>query len=284
MNTPFTQKMIKPTLIKVLLGFGLLSSAWMASATTVQIQTVLGDVEVNLFDKQTPKTVENFLAYVESGSYTDSIIHRSVPNFIVQGGGFEFNEAWPAVAIPQRPTVVNEPVFSNVLGTIAMAKLDKNPSSATNQWFINLKNNSGSLDNTNGGYTVFGQVTGNGMAIMDAIAALPRPYLPHLNCVRTNVPSVFNEIPLRDYAATDCTNNVGIDEDHLVMVQGIVVLNASPDTADGLNPAKIHNNSNGGNVDNGGSKGGGSVSMSLLGLLLMLGALLTPGMFGQRRK
>src|SRR5690606_16543663 len=191
MNTTCVQKITKQTFARILLGFGLLSCAWIANATTVQIQTVLGDIEVNLFDKQTPKTVENFLAYVESGAYSDSIIHRSVPDFIVQGGGFEFNEAWPPIAIPQSPTVVNEPVFSNVRGTIAMAKLGNNPNSATNQWFINLKNNSGNLDNQNGGFTVFGQVTGNGMAIIDAIAALQRPYLNQLSCTLKNIPEVY---------------------------------------------------------------------------------------------
>lgn len=287
MNTTCVQKITKQTFARILLGFGLLSCAWIANATTVQIQTVLGDIEVNLFDKQTPKTVENFLAYVESGAYSDSIIHRSVPDFIVQGGGFEFNEAWPPIAIPQSPTVVNEPVFSNVRGTIAMAKPGNNPNSATNQWFINLKNNSGNLDNQNGGFTVFGQVTGNGMAIIDAIAALPRPYLDQINT------SVFAEIPLRDYTANDHATNVAIDEDHLVIVQGIVVLNASPDTADDLNPAKNTKNNNGGGGNDGGnndspnpggSKGGGSVNINLLGLLSLFGLLVAQRGIGQRKK
>src|SRR5690606_25761942 len=97
-------------------------------------------------DKHTPKTVENFLAYVNAGAYTDSIIHRSVPGFVVQGGGFEFTGALPPVVITQKPAVINEPLFSNVRGTIAMAKVGNDPNSATNQWFINLDNNSGNLD------------------------------------------------------------------------------------------------------------------------------------------
>lgn len=140
---------------KITFGIVLFSCTALSQATTVQIQTVMGDLEVNLFDKDTPATVANFLAYVNAGAYTDSIIHRSVPNFIVQGGGFKYNDAWPPVGIAQNPAVINEPLFSNVRGTIAMAKLGNNPNSATNQWFINLKDNSANLDRQNSGFTVF---------------------------------------------------------------------------------------------------------------------------------
>lgn len=275
MNTSSNKNKHLRAIQKLLIGIFLISGSWAAQATTVQIQTVMGDIEVNLFDKQTPKTVANFLAYVNAEAYTDSIIHRSVPDFIVQGGGFEFNEAWPPIAIPQSPMVINEPAFSNVRGTIAMAKLGNKPNSATNQWFINLKNNSGNLDNQNGGFTVFGQVTGNGMAIIDAIAALPRPYLDQKDT------SIFGEIPLRDYTANDRVNNVAIDEDHLVIVQGIVVLNASPDTADNLNPVRSGSSSSSANNSGGGKSGGGGGSMSLASMLL-LGLLLLP--FGRQRR
>lgn len=280
MNTTFGQKTTKRALVKVLLGFGLLSCAWIASATTVQIQTVLGNFEINLYDKQTPKTVENFLAYVESGAYTDSIVHRSVANFVVQGGGFKYEGSDAVSAIPQNPTVINEPVFSNVRGTIAMAKVGNNPNSATNQWFINLKNNSANLDLQNGGFTVFGQVTGNGMAIVDTMAALGRYNLA--TTARGASFSAFTETPLRNYTAG------AVDDDHFVMITGVVVLNPSPDTADELNPPKNISGSNSstpGNVNPGGSSGGGgSVSINLMGLLLMLGLRFIPGVTGQRRK
>lgn len=245
-----------------LLGLGLLASASMAQATTVQFQTVLGDFEVNLFDKHTPKTVENFLAYIEAGAYEDTVFHRSVSGFVVQGGGFKYTGT-PSVTVPLAPVttnapVINEPKFSNLRGTIAMAKIDKNPNSATSQWFINLKDNNANLDYDNSGFTVFGQVTGNGMAIVDAIAALQR----------YNHGGAFKELPLRNYTSG------AIDHTHLVMIDNIVVLNPSPDTADGLTPKviapKIDNPGTGGGSGGG---GGGSVGYWFL-LIAMLGSLL----------
>lgn len=247
------------------LGLGLLTGVGTAHATTVQIQTIMGDFEVNLFDKHTPKTVENFLAYVEANAYTDSIIHRSVPGFIVQGGGFKYDGKLPPVEIPRNPAVVNEPIFSNVRGTIAMAKLGDDPNSATNQWFINLADNSGNLDKQNGGFTVFGQVVGNGMGVVDSIAALNR----------FNLGGVFNEMPLRNFS----TNDV-VDEDHLVLVTGIVVLDPSPNTADGLNPVRRVVGSSSSSASStpgsgGGSSGGGSMGAgSLLLMLGLVGSLL----------
>lgn len=140
----------------------------MSLATTVTIQTSLGGIDVELFDTSTPLTVANFLNYVNSGAYGSSIIHRSVPGFIIQGGGFKTTTA----AIPANAPVANEFKASNLRGTIAMAKLGGDPNSATNQWFINLADNSANLDAQNGGFTVFGQVIGKGMQVADAIAAL----------------------------------------------------------------------------------------------------------------
>lgn len=228
-----------------------------AMATTVQFQTVLGDFEVNLFDKTTPKTVENFLAYVKANSYMNTIIHRSVPGFVVQGGGYSYQGKLPLVAVTQNPKVDNEPVYSNLRGTIAMAKLGSQPNSATNQWFISLADNSKTLDNQNGGFTVFGQVTGNGMAIVDAIAALSR----------FNMDGAFNTIPLRNYTAADATANKPVTGDHLMLIQNIVILNADPDTAANLNPTKntLVNKKD----DDGGSGSLGVVSLLMLGLLAL---------------
>ena len=134
-----------------------------------------------LFDAY-PKTVSNFLNYVENANgvrrYDGTFIHRSVPGFVIQGGGYAYDPglgAFSANSAPHIQTdapVINEFGRSNVRGTVAMAKIGGNPDSATSEWFINLADNSANLDNQNGGFTVFGQVLGNGMSIADTIAAL----------------------------------------------------------------------------------------------------------------
>ena len=121
-----------------------------AKSTIVGFQTDFGYFEVNLYDNATPETVENFLQYVDDGDYSNMVFHRSVDGFILQGGGFAYFNEWPPTAISTNPSVNNEPVYSNVRGTIAMAKLASSPDSATNQWFINLANNSTNLDRENG--------------------------------------------------------------------------------------------------------------------------------------
>jgi cyclophilin family peptidyl-prolyl cis-trans isomerase len=142
---------------------------------------------VELFDQSgpertqtTPVSAANFLAYADAGRYTNTIIHRSVPGFVIQGGGFTQPVAAsnqtggvPA-AIPTNAPIALEAGNSNVRGTIAMARTDA-PNSATSQFFINTVDNSSSLDPAPGvdGYAVFGRVLGNGMNAVDAMAAVP---------------------------------------------------------------------------------------------------------------
>jgi len=109
-----------------------------ASATIVRFTTPIGNFDVNLYDKKTPATVANFLAYVKGGSYNNVVMHRSVSGFVVQGGGYTFTGALPFSTITEKAAVTNEPVYSNIRGTIAMAKLSGNANSATSQWFINV--------------------------------------------------------------------------------------------------------------------------------------------------
>ena len=147
--------------LKLLTIIGLLTSglgfANIASATIVEIKTSLSteSIKVNLYDTTTPATVKNFLNYLKDAHYNNSVIHRVSPGFVVQGGGFEFTGAWPLTALAPKTPVINEPVYSNVKGTIAMAKKGNSVHSATNQWFFNLKDNSSNLDRQNGGFTVF---------------------------------------------------------------------------------------------------------------------------------
>jgi len=167
------------------------------------MQTPFGAVEIELFDEATPGTVANFLKYVNDGDYANSFIHRSVPDFVVQGGGYFFVGPGAEPILTNAP-IKNEPGISNVRGTIAMAKQAGDPDSATSQWFFNLEDNSAELDNTNGGYTVFGQVTGDGMKVIDRIADLP--------VWNAGVP--FAELPLIDYQ-----RGAPVTRDNLVMIE-----------------------------------------------------------------
>jgi cyclophilin family peptidyl-prolyl cis-trans isomerase len=180
-------------IIKVLFILATCSVSFSALATNVIMETPLGDIEIELFDEVTPGTVENFLNYVNDGDYEDSFVHRSVPGFVIQGGGFTF-EAGQAVPIPTDPRIENEFNRSNVRGTIAMAKLGGDPDSATSQWFINLADNSANLDGDDGQgggfFTVFGHVIGDGMEVADAIAALPR----------VDAGSPFSQLPVIDFS------------------------------------------------------------------------------------
>jgi cyclophilin family peptidyl-prolyl cis-trans isomerase len=191
-----------PRLSSLLFAFvfiGLFSAPVLASS--VVLQTSLGEVEIELFDQETPQTVANFLNYVNSGAFASSFIHRSMPGFIIQGGGYTFIDG--AVGeVPTNPPVANEPGISNLRGTIAMAKQGGDPNSATSQWFINLADSSENLDGQNGGFTVFGQVTGDGMDVIDAIAAL-RVW---------NAGAPFTNLPLIDYPGSG-----SISDEYLVM-------------------------------------------------------------------
>jgi cyclophilin family peptidyl-prolyl cis-trans isomerase len=154
--------------------------------TMAQLDTSSGPIDFELFDSSTPQTVSNFLDYIDSGAYTDSVFHRlafttdptGVP-FVLQGGGYTF-QSTPTpelVQIPVGPTVQNEFKASNVQGTIAMAKVGSDPNSATDQFFFNLGNNSSNLDNQNGGFTVFGQILGNvSQQTLTTLTNLPRPF------------------------------------------------------------------------------------------------------------
>lgn len=133
----------------------------------VQFKTSAGNFVVELNPKAAPKTVENFLQYVNSGFYNGTIFHRVIGNFMIQGGGFtpEMNEKTTRAPIPSE----SQNGLKNVTGAIAMARTS-NPNSATAQFFINVKDNA-SLDypNPDGyGYTVFGKVV-SGMDTVEKI-------------------------------------------------------------------------------------------------------------------
>lgn len=130
----------------------------------------VGTIDVELFQTVTPLTVANFLNYVNRGDYDNTLIHRSVPGFVIQGGGY--NAATPGSHIAEDAPVQNEfnPANPNTRGKIAMAKAGNDPNSATSEWFFNLSDNT-SLDTQNGGFTSFGQALGNGRRVMDILGA-----------------------------------------------------------------------------------------------------------------
>ena len=142
----------------------------MSQLPRVQLKTNLGELVIELNSEKAPLTVENFLRYVEDGFYSDTLFHRVIPGFMVQGGGF-------SVDFEQKPgqTPINNEAgngLKNVRGSIAMARTN-DPHSASSQFFINLTDNSflnHSAPTSQGwGYAVFGQVV-EGIEVIDIIA------------------------------------------------------------------------------------------------------------------
>jgi len=156
-------------------------------------------VELALFEQRAPNTVQNFRNYVGDGDYDNSFMHRSIPGFIIQGGGFfvgQNDQGENTIQeVPEDPPVANEPGISNTPLTVAMAKLQDQPDSATSGWFINLGDNSANLDNQNGGFTVFARVTPSTESIA-ATFGNPNRFPPRQSLG-------FDELPLRAEADPD---------------------------------------------------------------------------------
>ena len=193
----------------------------LVNATIVEFQTSQGNFQVNLFDQTTPKTVDNFLQYIDEQHYTNSVVHRVSPGFVVQGGGFTFEGDWPLARIATNPAVINEPVYSNVKGTIAMAK-SSDPNSATDQWFFNLANNASNLDLQNSGFTVFGQVIGDGMTVVEKISGL----------------DLCQDIPMTEYSSQNCSEQTTPGIENFVVINQVIIIDSSEVTDADLSPVK----------------------------------------------
>ena len=161
-------------------------AAFAAQATQVRVDTNMGAFVIELNAKAAPKTVENFLAYVRSGFYKNTLFHRVIPNFMIQGGGFvmgmEEKDTRAPIALESRNGL------SNVRGTIAMARTN-DPNSATSQFFINVRDNrflDANQAQDGNGYAVFGKVV-SGMSTVDAIAR-----------VKTHSVGYYDDVPIRD--------------------------------------------------------------------------------------
>ena len=155
-----------------------------ASNPLVLLETSSGDILIELFPDKAPKTVENFLEYVDGGFYDNTIFHRVIKGFMIQGGGYgpRMDEK------PTREAIENEADngLKNERGTLAMARTS-DPHSASAQFFINLTDNdflNYTEKNTQGwGYCVFGKVS-EGMHVVDAIAK-----------VKTGVQGMHDDVP-----------------------------------------------------------------------------------------
>ncbi|MBF7073102.1 peptidylprolyl isomerase [Glaciecola sp. MH2013] len=153
----------------------------------VLLKTNHGDIKINLFEDAAPKTVANFLSYVEEGYYDGTIFHRVIGNFMIQGGGFEPGLEQKAT----KDSIENEADNgkSNKVGTLAMARTN-DPHSATSQFFINVKDNDFldfSAPNAQGyGYCVFAEVV-EGMDVVEKIKS-----------VQTGNMGMHQDVPLED--------------------------------------------------------------------------------------
>lgn len=138
----------------------------------IKLQTNHGDIIIKLFADEAPETVKNFIQYVQDGHYDNTIFHRVISNFMIQGGGFEPGMQQKPVRAPIKNEANNG--LSNKVGTLAMART-MDPHSASSQFFINVSDNA-FLDHTSEtsqgwGYAVFGEVV-EGMDVVNAIKAV----------------------------------------------------------------------------------------------------------------
>ena len=172
-----------------------------------KVATPFGDVYLEFLPADAPNTVTNFKSYLATAStaaadliktYDGVFVHRSVKGFVVQTGGYKIAPPLNLLTVTKKAAVNNEFKVANTRGTLAMAKLGGQVNSATNEWFVNLADNRGNLDNQNGGFTVFARVMGDGMKIFDRIAGLPALDVDGSG-------STFDTVPLRNFTGGNLT-------------------------------------------------------------------------------
>jgi cyclophilin family peptidyl-prolyl cis-trans isomerase len=157
----------------------------------VRFETSLGNFTVELFEKEAPISVQNFLQYVDDGHFDGTIFHRVIPGFVIQGGGMEPGLNQKETRAPIQNEATNG--LKNSRGTLSMARTNE-INSATSQFFVNLKDND-FLDHKPGsnstyGYAVFGKVS-EGMDVIDKIAK-----------VKTGSRRGHQDVPLEDVVVT----------------------------------------------------------------------------------
>ena len=165
----------------------------------VSFETTKGTILLELDPSKAPISVENFLKYVKSGFYDNTAFHRIVPNFVVQGGGFDKE----LVQKPTNPPIKNEWTngLKNAKGTISMARLPS-PDTATSQFFLNLKDNP-ALDGANGpGYAVFGKIV-VGMNVLETLGQIRTA--PAEGTDQTGTKRMFSDVPTERVMITKAT-------------------------------------------------------------------------------
>jgi peptidyl-prolyl cis-trans isomerase A (cyclophilin A) len=176
------RKIIIAVTICLLIGGIASASGKTEKNPVVLMKTSMGNVKIELFPKEAPISVQNFLIYVKDGFYRDTIFHRVIPGFMIQGGGFNAEMKIKQAGRPIKNESSNG--LKNDRGTVAMART-ANPDSATSQFFINVANNDGlNRPLPDGyGYAVFGRVI-EGMEVVNRIAA-----------VKTGMRMGFQDVP-----------------------------------------------------------------------------------------
>jgi uncharacterized protein (TIGR03437 family) len=216
-------------------------------AQTVRFQTTFGGIDVVLTPTTTPLTVANFMNYVDSGAFSNTIFHRSLspsaasaaPPYIIQGGGYVLGPAnIPVLYGPLNPPVTNE--FNsascpcNILGTLAMALTASSIDSGTNQWYFNLSDNASSFDS--GDYTVFGNIANNAsLAVANNINAL------NTWSVDFGQDADFANLPLQNYSCPNPTCPL-VQMANYVFVNSIGPITAPTVTAAGVADAATSSN------------------------------------------
>lgn len=183
----------------------------------------IGEVGIVLYEDAAPATVANFISYTVTegkGGYDGTMIHRSIPGFIIQGGGYRPLGGIAFESVTDQSPVVNEPGLENIRGTLAMAKLGGNPNSATNEWFVNLGDNRGNLDYQNEGFSVFGRVAGNGMEVFDFMEGLPLGGYNTITVDGGSRPGLMTDTPVLAESAP-----TSLDQSLLVKVKSARVVN-----------------------------------------------------------
>ncbi|MDD4973966.1 MAG: peptidylprolyl isomerase [Bacteriovorax sp.] len=186
-----TSKKLSVSFLSLILSL-IISGTVLAANPKIVIKTNMGEIEAELYEDKAPISVKNFMEYVKKGQYKDTIFHRVINNFMIQGGGFDKNLKEKSSGAPIKNEAGNG--LKNETGTLAMARTSE-VDSATAQFFINIADN-GFLDHRDNssagfGYAVFGKVT-SGMPVVNKIKA-----------VKTGTRGPLEDVPLESVVILD---------------------------------------------------------------------------------